>query len=95
MSLSRTEYVNQKIKELEDWNDELALLEANAHKTGEGLKQQYRDKLVALHVKKEAVQKQLDTIWAATDDSWEHLKGDTENVWTALKDSVANFRSHF
>ncbi len=40
-------------------------------------------------------EKRLETLKAATEDSWEQLKAETENVWDAFKDSVHAFKAHF
>jgi len=93
--LTRTEYVEKKKKQLDEWNKEMAALEEKAHKSKEDVKEKYKAKLQLLRANQKKGIIQLESIKSATEESWEHLKAETENVWTALTDSVAQFRSHF
>lgn len=93
--MTKAEYVEKKKKFLDDWSAEMKLLEAKAHKSKEDAKEDYKAHLAALHTKQKEGQKHLDSIKTAAEGSWENLKGDTEKVWSALTDSISQFRSHF
>ncbi|MEI6415398.1 MAG: hypothetical protein WCP34_14220 [Pseudomonadota bacterium] len=70
-------------------------LEIRMHKTQENAKLKYQGQLDALRVRRQEGEKRLEAIKSASEDSWRHLKAETENVWEALKDSVHQFKSHF
>jgi len=93
--LTRDEYVEKKKSQLDDWNAEMGVLEANILKSKEATKKNIRAQMVLIRAKQKAAEKQLSTIKSKTHDAWQHLKGETDNLWLALKDSMVEFRSHF
>jgi hypothetical protein len=93
--LTRDEYVEKKKGQLDDWNAEMGVLEAAILKDKQTAKKNIRAQMELLRVKREAAEKQLGSIKLATQDTWHHLKVETDNVWLALKDSMTEFRSHF
>lgn len=93
--LTRDEYVEKKKGELDAWNTEMDVLESKVAKNKEAVKKNIREQMKLLRVKQQTAEKQLGSIRAATKDSWQHFRNDTDNVWLALKDSMAEFRSHF
>jgi len=93
--MTKDEYVAKKEKELDVWSAEMDVLEADAHRLKEVALLKYQEKLIALHAKRAEGFKRIETIKAATDGTWERLKGDTETLWGALKDSVHQFKTHF
>jgi len=92
---ARDEYVARMKRELDEWSAEMDALEAGAHEAREDAKVKYQEQLSALHTKRLEGEKRLQAIKAATGDSWEQLRADTENVWDAFKDSVHAFKAHF
>ena len=92
---TRDEYVAAMKLRLDEWNAELAVLEAKAHETQEDAKEKYQEQLRALHARRLEGEKQLEAIRAATEESWMQLKADTDTVWAAFKDAVHQFKSHF
>jgi hypothetical protein len=53
----------------------------------------YEEQIAALRKKRQEAEIQLNGIKAAAEDSWEHLRGDTEKAWSALKGAVSEFKS--
>ena len=92
---TRDEYVARMKRELDEWSAEMDALEARAHEAREDAKVKYQEQLSALHTKRLEGEKRLQAIKAATGDSWEQLKADSDNVWEAFKDSVRAFKAHF
>ena len=66
---TRDEYVTAMKQRLDEWNAEMAVLEAKAHQTKEDAKEKYREQLRALHAKRLEGEKRLEAIKAATEDS--------------------------
>lgn len=93
--LTRNEYVSKMKLQLDKWNAEMDALEAKAHKANEDTEVKYKEQLIALRAKRQESEKQLEAIKSASEDSWMHLKAETENVWEAFKDSMNQFKSHF
>ncbi|GAB1483563.1 hypothetical protein MASR2M78_23790 [Treponema sp.] len=92
---TRDEYVARKKQQLDKWSADMDLLEAKANVAKEDMKGKYRDQLTALRAKRKEGDKKLEAIKVAAEGSWDKLKAETENVWTALKDSMHEFKTHF
>ena len=93
--LTRDGYVSKMKLRLDKWNVEMDALEAKVHKGNEDTKVKYQEQLIALRAKRQEGEKQLEAIKSASDDSWEHLKAEAENIRKAFKDSINQFKSHF
>ena len=93
--LTRDQYVEQKKKQLDSWNKEIDVLEANALKLKKEVKDAYDRKILEARAKYKEGAKNLSAMKESAANSWEHLKGVTENVFKAFRDSIDEFRSHF
>ena len=93
--MTRDEYVEKQKRQLDDWNAEMGVLEAKILKNKEAAKKKVQAQLGQIRAKHQAAEKQLGAIKSATQETWEQFKIETDNVWVALKDSMAEFRSHF
>jgi non-homologous end joining protein Ku len=91
----RDEYVANAKRQLDDWSADMDVLDAKVQKAADGAKEKYRAQLVTLRAKRQEGEKTLAAIKSASEDSWEHLKSETENLLEALKDSVHQFKLHF
>jgi hypothetical protein len=91
----RDEYVAHAKRQLDDWNADMDVLDTKVQEAADGAKEKYRAQLVVLRAKRHEGEKTLAAIKSASEDSWEHLKSETENVLKALKDSVHEFKQHF
>lgn len=89
----RDEFVTKMKAQLDEWNSEIAKLEAKiSEKTGPA-----REKLEPqLEKVRESYRKgraKLDELGDATEDRFDKVKGEAEHVWKALRQSVNYFRS--
>jgi hypothetical protein len=91
----RQEYLATMQQKLEKWGAEMDLLEARANAAMEGTRAKFQAQFSELHSSRLEGQRKLEAIKAATEDSWEQLKVETENVWDAFEDSVYAFKAHF
>jgi hypothetical protein len=91
----KDEYVAKKKLQLDEWSADIDVLEGKVLKARDQAKEKYRAQLVTLRARRQDGEKKLQAIRSATEDSWEHLKAETENVLAALKDSVRQFKLHF
>ena len=92
---TRDEYVKRKKRQLDSWSADMDLAEANASKAKENVRAKYHEQLAALRIKRQESEKKIAAIMGATDDSWAHLKAETENVWISFKNSLHQFKLHF
>lgn len=97
--LTRAEYVANMKLQLDDWSQEIGVLEARAQDFKEDAKVKYDEQLVALRAKRVAGEKKLEELMgeakSASETAWEQIKVESEHAWVALKDSVATFRTHY
>lgn len=93
--LKKDEVVAEMKQKLDEISVEIDALEAKAHEVKEDVKVKYQEQLLALRAKRLEGEKKLAEMKSATESSWGRLKGETNNIWVALKDSVNAFKIHF
>ena len=89
--LTKDEYIAKKKLQLDEWSANIAILEAKALQS----KEKHVEKLVSLHAYQLEGMKQLELLKTSSEGTWKKLKGESENVWVALKDSLRQFQTHF
>lgn len=94
-ALSRDDYVARKRKQLDDWNAEITAFEASATKAKSDVNAKLHKQILAARKNYEDSSKKLDAVKKSANGSWEGLKAETENVFTAFRDSVDQFKAHF
>jgi predicted nucleic acid-binding Zn-ribbon protein len=95
MSLSRDQYVSKMKAQLDEWNASIAALgEKGSEMTGDA-KAKYQEHLAALRAQRAEGEKKLEEVQAATESNWEQFKLESDNVWSAFKDSYQAFAAHF
>lgn len=95
MLTSRDEYIAKMKVQLDEWNASITALEEKGHEIKEEFRVKYEEQLAALRAKREAGEKKLEEMEAATESTWEQVKLETDNVWEAFKDSYRAFTAHF
>ena len=95
MKQTREEFVEKMKKQLDKWNEEIAVLEEKVQNTKENIGDKYNAQIVTLRAKYHEGEMKLKTVKDASADTWEKLKSETENIFTAFSDSLKTFRSHF
>ena len=89
----KNEYVEKMKKQLDDWNTDIDMLQVKANLAKAELKVKYEGQIAELRKKRQEGETKLHAIEAAAEDSWEHLKGETERTLGALKAAVNEFKS--
>ncbi len=92
---TRDQYVIRKKRQLDKWSADMDHLEASAHKVASDVQALYQEQLLSFRAKRKEGEKRIEAIKLSAEDSWDHLKAETENIWGALKDSFHQFKSHF
>lgn len=95
ITLSRDEYIERKKRQLDDWNAEITAFEANVTKSKYDLTAKTWKQILVARKNFTNSSKKLEAVKNSAVLSWEDLKTETENVFTAFKDSVDEFKMHF
>ena len=90
---NKNEYVEKMKKQLDDWNKDIDTLQVKANLAKAELIVKYGEQVAELRKKRQEAERKLNEIKSAADDSWEHLKGETERTLNALKAAVTEFKS--
>jgi hypothetical protein len=90
---SKNEYVEKMKKQLDDWNTDIDTLQVKSNLAKAEVKVKYGEQVAELRKKRQEAERKLNEIKSAADDSWEHLKGETERTVSALKAAVAEFKT--
>ena len=89
----KNEYVDKMKMQLDDWNKDIDTLQVKANLAKAELKVKYNEQIAELRKRRQEGERKLNEIKAAADDSWEHLKGESERTLSALKAAVTEFKS--
>ncbi|MBK1724810.1 hypothetical protein CKO23_21805 [Thiocystis violacea] len=92
---SRDEYIATMKAQLDEWNANIAALEEKGNEIKEDAKVKYQEHLVALRAQRAEGEKKLDEMLAASENTWDQVKLEADNVWEAFKDSYQAFTAHF
>lgn len=95
ITLSRDEYIERKKRQLDDWNAEITAFETKVTKSKNDLTAKTWKQILAARKNYTSSAKKLETVKNSAVLSWEDLKTETENVFTAFRDSVDEFKAHF
>ena len=95
MTDKRKAYEEKFDAQLKEWSAEIALLKAKADKARAEAKIEYYKTIETLQGKQNVARTKLQELRAASDDAWEDLKTDAENVWTEVKSAFNSAASKF
>ena len=91
----RDEFVEKMKRRLDEWNAEINNLDEKVREVKADLKDKYKSQIEELRTKGDEIEEKLEKSRVAGEDAWEKLKSDADRTWTALKDSINTFKSHF
>jgi hypothetical protein len=81
--------------QLDDWNTELKLLEAEIQQAETDERIRYEKRIKNLREKERAVKETLGQIFNARDEGWDDLKEGVGSAWSSLKSSFKEAKSEF
>jgi predicted nuclease with TOPRIM domain len=94
--MSKQDAFVEKMKgRLDEWKVEVNRLEEKIKRARTELKTKYRAKLDELQIKVQQAEKTLEKLKSSGGGAWEQMKSETETAWTALKDAISTFKSHY
>jgi chromosome segregation ATPase len=92
----RDQYIEKMKARLDEWNADLAKLEAQARSAEADMKMQYDRQIEELRRQRDQAEKQLRELRTAGDESWERLRKGMEAAWDdmsrAFRDAADRFR---
>ena len=92
---SRDAYVKKMQAKLDEWNADIAKLEAKAQGAKADAQAGYNQQIENLKSKREEAAGKLKEMQSAGDDAWEDLKAGIEMAWDSLGSAVTSAFSRF
>jgi len=95
MNDTRDAYVEKMKAKLDEWNADIAKLEAKARQKEADAQKRYQERIASLKEKRKAVEEELDKLRRAGSDAWEDLKAGFEMAADSLGEALRSARSRF
>lgn len=95
MSEKRDAYVQKMKAKLDEWNADIAKLEAKARQKDAEAREDVEGRIEELKAKRKTVEDDLDKLRQAGSDAWEDLKAGFEMAADSLGESLRSARSRF
>jgi septal ring factor EnvC (AmiA/AmiB activator) len=95
MSENRDAYVKKMKAKLDEWNAEIAKLEAQARKQEADTQLKLEEQIESLKKKRQSTEDDLDKLRQAGGNAWEDLKTGVENAASSLGDAIRSATSRF
>ena len=92
---NRDAYVKKMKTKLDEWNADIAKIEAKAEGAEANMKIKYNEKIAALKQQREEATSKLRELQNAGDDAWEDIKTGLESAWDSLGEAVGSVKSRF
>lgn len=89
---TRHAFIENLKHQLDEWDADLADLEAKAANAKEELKSGYQHDLATLRAQRDEAMRKLDELRATTEDAWGDLKQGADMAWADLKSAFARAR---
>ena len=92
---NRDAYVEKYKAKLDEWNAEIAKLEAKAEQAGADAKVQYQQEVDKLNARLKEARKNMEEIQAANEAAFKDLKSGAEKMWKSFEDSIQKAWSRY
>jgi chromosome segregation ATPase len=93
---SRDAYVEKMKARIDEWNADMAQLEAKARGAQADARLKYDEQIQALKKHRQEAQERLREVQSASEESWERLREGMEAAWNdmskAFRDAADRFR---
>ena len=90
---TRDEYVEKMKRQLDEWNEDIARLEAKLAKLTGPARERLEPYLAKAREGRDAAVRKLAELKESGEESWDNLQGEVEHVWKALRHSINYFKS--
>jgi hypothetical protein len=91
----RDDYVDTLKAQLDQWNADMAKLEARSREAQAGARTEFDKHLEALRQQREQAMYQLNLLQTAAGDAWQELMRGTDEAWARMREAIDKASSHF
>ena len=92
---NREAYIKKMKAKLDEWNADIAKIEAKAESAEADLKIKYNQKIDELKQQREKATTQLHELQNSGDEAWEDIKAGLDKAWDSLGNAVNSALSRF
>ncbi|MCF8068407.1 MAG: hypothetical protein K9L30_07470 [Desulfobacterales bacterium] len=93
MSNTRDAYVKKMKAKLDEWNAEIAGLEAEAKQKQADIQERYNEQIEVLKTIRKSTEEELDNLRQAGESAWKELRAGFENAAGSLKYAIQSAQS--
>lgn len=93
--IDRKAYIEKMKAQMDEWDQNLAKLEAKAEDARDEMKQYYDDQMVRLKAQQEEAREMLDKMSAASEAAWEDMRKGMETAWETTSKAFMDAFSRF
>lgn len=91
----RDQYVEQLKSKLDEWNAELAKLEAEGERTQAQMSKALQEQIAEARKRRDEAWEWLNKLQKANESAWDDMVKGTEKAWDAFSDALKKARSRF
>lgn len=91
----RDEYLEKFKSQLDQWNAELAKLEAKANEAQADARLRYESEIEELRQRREEARERMKELERAGEDAWDGFRENAEKAWKDLDEGFRKAWSHF
>ncbi|SEO67802.1 hypothetical protein [Aquisalimonas asiatica] len=91
----RDEYVEKFKAQLDQWNAELAKLEAKANEAQADARLRYESEIEELRQRREEARERMKELEQAGEEAWDDFRKNAEKAWKDLDEGFRKAWSHF
>ena len=92
---SRDEFVEVLKAKLDEWNAEIARLEAEAGKARAGLEARYAEELAEMRRLRDQAEARLGEVLGTSQEGWERRRGELQQAWADIAEGFRRAWSRF
>ena len=92
---TRDAYVQKLKAQIDDWNADIAKLEAKAGQAAADARVKYEQSLDSLRADRDKVGEKIEQIQKSSDDAWEEFQAGAQDLWERTKASFAAAKAEF
>lgn len=88
-------YVAKLKTQLDEWSEDIDVLEVRVRNADERLRLKYESQLALLKVKRDEAKVKLIELQKSTGEAWQELRKGSDEAWDSIKKAVAEARKKF
>ena len=92
---NRDAYIKKMKAKLDEWNADIAIIEAKAESAGADMKIKYHQKIDELKQQRQEATTKLVELQNSSDEAWGDIKAGLEKAWDSFGNAVNSALSRF